>query len=68
MKTQEAITKWCPFVRVVAIGETIIFNRAYTSYIPGIKEVDYTCITSDCMAWEESPIDGNDGCCKLINK
>lgn len=62
MTEDEAKTKWCPFVRMQAPGQSIInrISRAMWRILkPGTSDFDYykdieadcNCIGSACMAW-----------------
>lgn len=54
MTEDEAKTKWCPFVRVVHVGELKINsgNRIYNAVSDQtITDGPACCIGSECMAW-----------------
>ena len=72
---KEALKRWCPFARVLAMDEKTMYvgyNRCVvsgeeTATKVAIESVWARCIGSECMAWRRSPtpVDLTRGYCGL---
>jgi hypothetical protein len=68
----DAITKWCPYVRVSTVngnGPTnrdTWFIRQPSSMPQGSLDPRFCCIGSMCMAWRNELPDGSEGYCGAL--
>ncbi len=60
MKTSEARTKWCPFVK---IDTTTVDGAGELRKLPGIHKIRFDagnhCIASDCAMWRTQTSGGS---------
>ena len=76
MTKAQARRKWCPFVRIYAMGSRAYRHNSNSNDNLGLGlPAGSLCIGSDCMAWQRSTVIGPDrspqikanGHCGLIN-
>jgi len=63
MKEEEAIKKWCPFVRVALGPDNVTWQgMEYTNRLSPTGDKGTNCIGSDCMAWQNGRARNEGGC------
>lgn len=74
MTEEEAMTKWCPFARILdrsdvgaGINRPLTMLDADDSTLPTWQAAETRCIASGCMAWRRYLITGSGGACQESN-